>query len=291
VISQEPCSAERLQAAGFVAVSQHGYYGRDTSRIGRIADNVPVVFIRIGRVKVPAWIDTGFTETNTAGTVQVNALLLQQLRAAGVAMLLAGTDRATNCHGEQLMSPRWRVVGVPMQVTNEQDRIIFTHDAPALSELPKNSCSGPGNAEVPIARVGAAYVRWWGTLVLDSLNERVWLAPARARTPERPTVYTALAIASNDAGVFTVTSAPSLDRAKASALSSCNKAAGPCTLSSLAIDSSEPRCLAIARNPQNRIKMIPVAHASLDQARKTALEDCARKTGSDCKVEYSGCNS
>ncbi|HEV2550986.1 MAG TPA: hypothetical protein VGU20_26975 [Stellaceae bacterium] len=185
-IADRPCPADRLRSAGFIAISQRGYFGTDRSRLGGIVDNTPVVFIHLGRVTVPAWVDTGFVESNSAGLVQVNDLLLQKLRDTGIPLKPHGSGEVINCHGEHLKTEVWQAAGTPIQVTTDQGQTLFSYGAPLIAALPRNSCSGPGNISVPVARIGAAYVNWWGTFILDSISEQVWVSPKRARMPAQP---------------------------------------------------------------------------------------------------------
>ena len=289
VISDQPCSAEKLQAAGFVAISQHGYFGSDTSRLGKSMDHAPVVFIRIGGVTVPAWIDTGLVETNSAGVVQVNGLVLESLRAAGVALAPAGSGFATNCNGERLDIKLWRVIGVPMSVTTEQGRTLFIYSAPLLAVQPRNACGGPSNIDVPVARIGAAYVNWWGTFVLDSLNERVWLSPTRARAPERSLPRRAVVVATSQDGRVIVSTGNTLEATKANALAACGKNSGACTVR-ISIDPSQFRCFAMARNKANTAKLALAERSSIDDAKKAALDECTETTQGTCTVQISGCN-
>ncbi len=60
VISEHPCSSDALAAAGFVAVGQRGYFGADPSHRLPQMDNLPVMFIHIGGVTAPVWIDSGY---------------------------------------------------------------------------------------------------------------------------------------------------------------------------------------------------------------------------------------
>jgi hypothetical protein len=192
VISDRPCPAAQLQAAGFIAIAQRGYFGSDRSRLGGVIDNTPVAFLRIGSVAAPAWIDSGMVEATLPGIVQVNQLMLDALRADRVALAPAGEGQMTNCRGETFNIQFWRVVDVSMRIVTEQGRTLFTYDAPLLAVVPRNSCSGPGNIDVPVARIGAAYLNSWGTFVLDALSERVWLSPTRAQARRAlPTARTA----------------------------------------------------------------------------------------------------
>jgi Domain of unknown function (DUF4189) len=287
-IADRPCPADRLRSAGFIAISQRGYFGTDRSRLGGIIDNTPVVFIRLGSVTVPAWVDTGFIESNSAGMVQINDLLLQKLRGAGVPLKPRGSGQAINCHGEHLKTELWQAEGTPMQVTTDQAQPLLTYGAPPLAVLPRNSCSGPGNIGVPVARIGAAYVNWWRTFILDSISEQVWVSPARARMPAQPVGRRALVIAQNKDGTVTITTADSLELATETALKTCGKNGGSCSVK-VGIAPSEQRCAAVAISKEHA-KLTIAERVSMDDAKRIAIDECSRSTDGACTVQFSGCN-
>jgi uncharacterized protein DUF4189 len=287
-IADRPCSADRLRSAGFIAISQRGYFGTDRSRLGGVVDNTPVVFIRLGSVTVPAWVDTGFTESNSAGLVQINDLLLQKLRGVGLPLKLRGSGQAINCHGEHLKTELWQVDAAPMQVTTDQGQPLFTYGAPLLAVLPRNSCSGPGNIGVPVARIGAAYLNWWRTFVLDSISEQVWVSPARARMPAQMVGRRALVIAQNKDGAVTITTADTLELATETALKTCGKNGGSCSIK-VRIPPSEQRCAAVAISKEHA-KLTIAERVAIDDAKKIAVDECSRSTNGACTVQFSGCN-
>ena len=291
-ISEQPCSAERLKTAGFIAVSQRGYFGSDTSRLGGV--NTPVVFAHIGSVAFPAWIDTGFDETGIVGAILVNEPLVSKLRAAGIGLRPGGSGNAVNCHGERLDTKVWRVVDEPMKITTEQDRVLFSYGPPVLAILPHSSCGGPGNSKVPVAMLGAAYVNWWGTLVLDGLTEQVWLSPARARAPvqpaapPRPVGRQALAVAESNKGAIAITTARTLELAKSNALNDCSKNGASCSIK-ISITPAEIGCVALARN-KGTAKYVLTSGIAADEVKKMALEQCRGAGGTECVIQYFGCN-
>jgi hypothetical protein len=291
VISEGPCPAENLQAAGFVAIAQRGYFGSDRSALGSVFDNTPVIFMRIGSVSVPAWIDTGLVEKDRSGVVQVNQLVLHELRAAGVAARPVGTARATNCLGRKLDIKLWRVADEALNFATERGQVLFSYPPPLLSIMPKNECSGPGNVGVPVARIGAAYVSLWRSFVLDAAAETLWLAPSQMRAPApalaaRP----AMAVALAPDGSFAAELADTLDQAKAQALAACAKQSGGACAVRFSVPPTERRCFALARNLEHQEKVGMVMRRSPAEATQSAMRECMRAARSACTVNYTRCN-
>jgi Domain of unknown function (DUF4189) len=292
VISDQACSAEHLKAAGFIATAQKGYFGSDTNRLGGI--NRPVVFAHIGDVAVPAWIDTGFDEMGGGGAILVNDLVISKLRNTGIALTPMGSGQAINCHGERLETKLWRVADSALQITNEQNRPLFSYGRPVLAIFPRSSCGGPGNSKMPVVMLGAAYANWWGTLVVDGLNEQVWLSPTRtgvqssAPVQQRPSGRRALVIAESDRGDVTITTAQTLELAKSNALDGCRKTGASCSIS-VSLAPSELGCVALARDWKTK-KYALASGISLDDAKKMALERCGRIANAECMIQFSGCN-
>lgn len=287
VISERPCRSDALEAAGFVAIGQRGYFGADASHRLPQMDNLPVAFIRIGGVAAPVWIDSGYKEFDRAGVIQINERLLQKLRAAGVALQRAGAASFSNCRGERFDTRLWRVMEAPLIFTTETGRPLFANDPPILEVVPHNSCGGPGDTPMAIGRIGAAYLHWWGTLVLDPFNERVWISPRRAKPPQR---YRAMALAWNRDGAWAVEFAATLARARSQALSVCNEKYGRCTLTTAEIAPVDFSCLAVARSAWNRSKLSFSMRGSLEEVRGNVLDHCARINGGSCEIAYSACN-
>jgi hypothetical protein len=187
-----------------------------------------------------------------------------------------------------LKTELWQAEGTPMQVTTDQGQPLLTYGAPLLAVLPRNSCSGPGNIGVPVARIGAAYVNWWRTFILDSISEQVWVSPARARMPAQLVGRRALVIAQNKDGAVTITTADSLELATETALKTCGKNGGSCSIK-VGIPPSEQRCAAVAISKEHA-KLTIAERVTMDDAKRIAVDECSGSTNGVCTVQFSGCN-
>ena len=58
---------------------------------------------------------------------------------------------------------------------------MFEFEPPLLEVKPTPEiCGGIAVSPEPMGRIGAEYLRRWGTFVLDPINERVWVKKAHA---------------------------------------------------------------------------------------------------------------
>jgi len=185
--STGPCPADRLAAAGFIAVSQEGYYSADPRRLPAGRPNIPVMFIRIGPVIAPAQIDSGFNEWGRArGVVQINEALLRDLQDAGVAMSPDPTVvfTVTDCHGREFAPQVWRVQASPLEMTTREGETLFAYEPPLLEiKSASGDCGGIGTSPAAMGQIGALYLERWGTLILDPFNARVWVRKAISSRP------------------------------------------------------------------------------------------------------------
>jgi hypothetical protein len=62
-LGADSCRPEALMARGMTAVAQNGFFSSDPSKIRTGFPNVPVVFLRLGEVRVWAQIDTGYEDS------------------------------------------------------------------------------------------------------------------------------------------------------------------------------------------------------------------------------------
>jgi hypothetical protein len=181
VVSDQHCSARRFEDAGFISISQDGYYTAEPKRLRSNTPNIPVMFLRIASVVAPAQIDSGFGERDgVRGVVQINESLLRELRNAGITLNPANTVPLinTDCRGNSLVPVIWRARD-PLQMTTREGETVFEHE-PALLQAKSGSigCGGIATSLEPMAQIGAAYLERWGTFVLDPFNERVWVRKA-----------------------------------------------------------------------------------------------------------------
>jgi hypothetical protein len=186
VISSQPCPTLQLERAGFIPISQKGYYSSDQRRLQPQHFNIPVAFVRIGSVSAPVWIDSGYSEQGPRpGVIQINALLFQRLRDSGVLLQQAGSVSTGDCNGNIANETLWQVRGMPLSLTTREGKPVFGDEAPLLQVRGPNTCGGGiGGLNEPWGLIGAVYLKWWNTVVFDGPNEKVWVK--KVAVPERP---------------------------------------------------------------------------------------------------------
>jgi len=186
-ISRTPCPAATLRSAGFAAIGQAGFYqfGRPGEPRFRDAGGhglaIPVVFLRIGSVTVPAWIDSGFSESATyppPGTIRINQAAFDAISQSGLALSSAGSVENTNCDNQVADEPLWRVGTERLQFVDQDGQAIRDATMPLLQIALPHSCGGPGAQTSPLALLGAVYLARWGTAIFDPLNGAVWIRRA-----------------------------------------------------------------------------------------------------------------
>jgi hypothetical protein len=84
-------------ARGFTPVAQNGFFSSDPSKAGARLPNVPVVFLRLGDVRVWAQIDTGYEDFVYSRSIDINQALFDRLVANG-AKLLVSNGGCLACH-------------------------------------------------------------------------------------------------------------------------------------------------------------------------------------------------
>lgn len=191
VVSQVACPANLLRARGFGAIDQTGYFGN--AEKAHLSTNMPVVYLRLGSVSARAWIDTGFKEFNTdppPGVVEVDDVLLDRLRKAGVAMHPDGSFNSTVCDGQKFKEDLLQVETERMRLTDASGTTVFWEGPPPVLDLVKthkcktsDAVSGFGDLDEPLAMIGAIYLKWWGVTIFDPLNHAVWIKPKGHREP------------------------------------------------------------------------------------------------------------
>src|SRR5215831_914620 len=283
-LSRLGCAAKRMTAAGFIAVDQRGYYSHDTSHLTVVrGSNSPVIFLRIGGVSFPAWIDTGWG--SQTGLVAINEKVLDALRHAGVPMHSLSTMNTVRCDGPHDYEV-WQVDGAPLEFSDRGGRRLFKYDLPILVVYTPDTCGGPAKAGIPFGLIPALFLSWWGPLIIDGPNERVWV-PSRPERPPPP-VFNAMALAWNDRGAWAVRTALAEDEASTAALSACNELYGNCSIRGK-VSPAGVGCLAVARS-KNGGRLSMSVNPSLTEVRSGVLENCAASLGGTCTVEYAACN-
>ena len=79
-LGADSCRPEALIARGLTPVAQNGFFSSNASKIRAGLPNVPVVFLRLGEVRVWAQIDTGYEDAVYPRSVDINQALFDRLR-------------------------------------------------------------------------------------------------------------------------------------------------------------------------------------------------------------------
>jgi hypothetical protein len=288
VLSNRPCSPRYFEQAGFVSVSQKGLYGPPNLRSPQ-SMNLPVIYIKIGSLLAPVWIDSGLGDVSSTSrhmTILVNEALFQQVRDAGIAMKQMGTVTTIDCKGTKSDDKLWQLEGVPFAFATQDGQSLFEYSPPTLQVRGPTQCGTIGAHSEPLGTVGALMLARWGTVVFDGPNEKLWVTKNGSPTTSQA-AYRSIALARNDGTGWAATIGNTFDNAKAASLSSCNEKYGDCKIEA-SIGPNQFACLALVKSSDQ--KRWQATNGSLTAARSTALATCAEHGGSDCKVEYSACN-
>jgi hypothetical protein len=177
VLGTGACDKIVLRRAGFVSVGLPGYYAADVSRLRPGMPNVPVIGLRIGQVSFPAQVDTGYGDL-PQGVIQVNAALMNTIRAAGIKGHAVPSDIATvGCSGTSAYE-RWQTDYDELSIVTEEGIIVASYQPPLLEVKTGAQCSGISIFAEPFAQIGASWLLRWGTSVFDGLNSAVWIPTA-----------------------------------------------------------------------------------------------------------------
>jgi hypothetical protein len=173
-LSTESCRPETLLARGFAPIAQHGFFSSDASKISAGLPNVPVVFLRLGDVRVWAQIDTGYEDFVYSHSVDINQALFDRLVASGAKLDQVEDIDVWTCDGRE-HRPVYRVRGRPLTIEDQEGKKIVETQAFHLVVKPANSCGGIAEMNEPAAQLGASFLNLFGTVIFDPRNTMVWL--------------------------------------------------------------------------------------------------------------------
>lgn len=174
VLGTNACNKTVLRRAGFVSVGLPGYYEADVSRLRPGRPNIPVIGLRIGQISFPAQVDTGYGDL-PQGVVQVNAALMNMIRAAGIKGHAVPSDVATvGCSGTAAYE-RWQTDDDELSIVTGEGIIVTSYQPPLLEVKTGAHCSGISIFAEPFAQIGASWLARWGKSVFDGLNSTVWI--------------------------------------------------------------------------------------------------------------------
>ncbi len=178
-LSTESCRPEALLAHGLTPVAQNGFFSSDPSKVRAGLPNVPVVFLRLGDVRVWAQIDTGYEDFVYSRSVDINQALFDRLVASGAKLDRVEDIDIWTCDGRE-HRPVYRIRGRPLTIEDQGGKKIVETEEFHLVVKPANSCGGIADMKEPAAQLGASFLNLFGAVIFDPRNTTVWLG---ARDP------------------------------------------------------------------------------------------------------------
>ena len=177
-LSTESCRPEALLARGLTPVAQNGFFSSDPSKVSAGLPNVPVVFLRLGDVRVWAQIDTGYEDFVYSRSVDINQALFDRLVASGAKLDRVEDIDIWTCDGRE-HRPVYRIRGRPLTIEDQEGKKIVETEEFHLVVKPANSCGGIADMKEPAAQLGASFLNLFGTVIFDPRNTTVWLGGPR----------------------------------------------------------------------------------------------------------------
>lgn len=178
-LGAESCRPEALIAHGFTPVAQDGFFSSDPSQIRAGLPNVPVLFLRLGDVRVWAQIDTGYEDLVHSRSVDINQPLFDRLADSGAKLDRIDDIDISTCGGRERRAV-YRIRNRPLAIeTDEGKPIVGTHDFRLILK-PANTCGGIADMGEPAAQLGASFLRLFGAVIFDPKTATVWLKAAGA---------------------------------------------------------------------------------------------------------------
>jgi hypothetical protein len=177
-LSAETCQPEALLAQGFTPVAQNGFFSADPAKSGALLPNVPVVFLRLGDVRIWAQIDTGYEDFVYSRSIDINQALFDQLVGSGAKLDRIEDIDIWTCDGREHW-PVYRIKDRMLSIENEQGRqIVETNDFHLIVKS-ANTCGGIADMPEPAAQLGASFLTLFGDVIFDPKNTLVWLGGPR----------------------------------------------------------------------------------------------------------------
>jgi hypothetical protein len=177
-MSAETCQPKALIARGFTPVAQNGFFSSDPAKGGARLPNVPVVFLRLGDVRVWAQIDTGYEDFVYSRSIDINQALFDRLIGSGAKLDRVQDIDIWTCDGREHW-PVYRVKDRLLSIENEQARqIVETNDFHLIVKS-ANTCGGIADMPEPAAQLGASFLGLFGDVIFDPRNTIVWLGGGR----------------------------------------------------------------------------------------------------------------
>jgi hypothetical protein len=186
------CGEELLRRSSFLPLSSRGYFGQNPQTLTcpvapRPCPNIPTIQVRIGTVLAMAQVDTGYADSQSPPSMNINQALFQKLQANGVPLqAVPGPNlQLTTCvRGQFEEVKRYRLAGdSPVELVGEAGQAVRSLSGVTLfvknSPVAVRVCGGIGTWSQPAAQLGASFVND-GTLVVDPIGQRLWFRGAAA---------------------------------------------------------------------------------------------------------------
>jgi hypothetical protein len=190
------CSASALTAAGFASLTTAGFFENNLALLepgtdvdsndaeGESVPNVPTVSVSVAGTKALAQLDTGFDDSVTPFSVNVNQAFYTAIVGANASALVraASLDESLSTCVSGVSEPvkaytlasgvTFDFVGAGSSVARSYaSAVIFVKETPAAAQ----ECGGIGTWTVPAAQVGASFYVDMGALVFDPFGAEVWI--------------------------------------------------------------------------------------------------------------------
>jgi hypothetical protein len=176
-LGEKPCQPTTMRAHGFVPISQEHFFSSDPAALVARLPNVPIVFLRLGAVRVWAQIDTGYDDAIYPHSVDINQALYGRLIKDGMSLRRVSEVTVSTCEGSETR-PVYSLVDDPLIVETDQARPIVRTQNFYLVLKQANGCGGIGAMSEPAAQLGASFLPLFGAIVFDPKSKTVWLKPA-----------------------------------------------------------------------------------------------------------------
>ncbi len=178
VLSASPCDPEVLRDRGMIAVRQTGFFSSDLHKLGPGMANVPVLYLGIGGVRVPAQIDTGYDDAVGHPSIDINDAFYEKLVAAGVVLSPSRKITIATCDGVTTNSV-YVAPQISIALETDTGREIRHLSGVSLIRKRANGCGGIADMHIPFAQLGASIIAGPGSVVFDARSELVWITGGR----------------------------------------------------------------------------------------------------------------
>jgi hypothetical protein len=190
------CSSTAMTQAGFAPLSTAGFFENDLSLLkpftsvdsrgaaGTTVPDVPTVPIQIAGVSAVAQLDTGFDDSVTKFSLNINEAFFLAIQAQSPTALVRDSSldetlsTCVNGVGELVEGYRLAagaalgfVAQAGTMARSYPNAVIFVKETPDAAQ----NCGGIGTWTVPAAQVGASYYVDMGVLAFDPYHETVWV--------------------------------------------------------------------------------------------------------------------